>query len=581
MTAQELPAPEIAAQLGERAWDSIALAGLPQDDVALRTTLDLMLSSRHPMCLGWGPELTFFYNDAYAPFLGARHPGAMGRPMAEVWSDVWPDIQPLVVQALSGEATWAEDMPLVMTRNGYPEQTWWSFSYSPVRNDEDEIVGVLDVCSDSTSKVLSQRRKSFLLAFNDSIRSLADPVEITNAAAQILGEHLKISRAGYGQIDEAVEHVRIDLDWTNGDVPTLGGQTRRLDNFGPNIAEALRRGQLLRVEDVLHDPRSADFVRESAVVARAALVVPLIRAGRLRSVFYLHDLLPRRWTDEEATLALDVASRTWEAVERARAEAELRAFAQTLETRVAERTQQLMEAEAALRQSQKLDAMGQITGGVAHDFNNLLTPILGALDILHRRDLPERELRLVENAMASADRASALVQRLLAFARQQPLKTEPVDVLKLAEELQSLLTSIVGSQLRLRTIGTPGLPLALADPHQLEMALVNLCVNARDAMGGDGDLTIEVAEESVAKARDLAPGRYIRLSVKDTGCGMDASTIAQAVEPFFTTKGVGKGTGLGLSMAHGLASQLGGALRIESVVGQGTTVSIWLPTVGD
>lgn len=570
-----------AAPRDDRAWSSIQLAGLPLDDDTLRTTLDLMLSSRHPMCLAWGPELTFFYNDAYAPFLGARHPQATGQPMARVWADVWADIQPMVAQALSGEATWAEDMPLLMTRNGYPEQTWWSFSYSPVRNDAGEIVGVLDVCSDSTSKVLSQRRKSFLLAFNDSIRNLVDPVEITNAAAQILGEHLKVSRAGYGQIDEAVDHVHIDLDWTNGDVPSLGGQTRRLDNFGPNIAEALRRGQLLRVDDVLNDPRSAAFVRENAVVARAALVVPLIRAGKLRSVFYLHDLDPRRWTDEEATLALDVASRTWEAVERARAEAELRAFAQTLETRVAERTEQLMAAEAALRQSQKLEAMGQITGGVAHDFNNLLTPILGSLDMLRRRDLPERELRLVENALASADRASALVQRLLAFARQQPLKTEPVDVLNLAEELQALLTSIVGSRMRLHTIGTPGLPPAVADPHQLEMALINLCVNARDAMGEDGDLTVEVAGETVDQASDLAPGHYIRLSVSDTGCGMDANTIARSVEPFFTTKGVGKGTGLGLSMAHGLASQLGGALRIESVVGQGTTVSIWLPAAHD
>ena len=540
-----------------------------------------MLASRHPMCLAWGPQLTFFYNDAYAPFLGARHPQAMGQPMNEVWADVWPDIAPLIETALSGEATWAEDMPLLMTRNGYPEQTWWSFSYSPVRNIEGEIVGVLDVCSDSTGKVLSQRRKSFLLAFNDSIRSLADPVEITNAAAQIVGLHLGVSRAGYGQIDEAVEHVHIDLDWTNGDVPTLGGQMRRLDNFGPNVAQALRRGQLLRVEDVLSDPRSAAFVRENVVVARAALVVPLIRAGKLRSVFYLHDLQPRRWTDEEATLALDVASRTWEAVERARAEAELRAFAVTLETRVAERTEQLMAAEAALRQSQKLDAMGQITGGVAHDFNNLLTPILGSLDMLRRRDLGERELRLVENALASADRASALVQRLLAFARQQPLKTEPVDVLTLAQELQALLVSIVGSRVRLRTTGAVNLPPALADSHQLEMALINLCVNGRDAMDGEGDLTIEVAGESVDHAQDLAPGCYVRLSVTDTGCGMDPATIARAVEPFFTTKGVGKGTGLGLSMAHGLASQLGGALRIESVLGRGTTVSIWLPAARD
>jgi signal transduction histidine kinase/CheY-like chemotaxis protein len=578
VSIEEAPSATAASLLQAIDWDATPIGPRASWSRAFTTTLELMLSSRHPMCLGWGKDLTFFYNDAYAPFLGARHPSAMGRPFGEVWSDVWPDIEPLLRQALSGEATWSEDLPLLMTRNGYPEDTWWSFSYSPVRDDDGAIAGVLDVCTDSTAKVLSQRRKSFLLAFSDQIRNLVDPIDITNAASEVLGAHLGVSRAGYGEVDAAVEHVRIDRDWTDGSVLSLGGQNRRLDGFGPMVADTLREGRILRIDDVTSDPRSAAYAATyGSLVARALLVVPLIRGGRLRSVFYLHDANARTWKPEDATLALDVATRTWEAVERARAEAELREFAQTLETRVTERTEQLLAAEAALRQSQKLEAMGQLTGGVAHDFNNLLTPIVGSLDLLQRRGLGEREQRLVENALQSAERATTLVQRLLAFARQQPLKTGPIDIAGLVQGLGTLLGSIIGPKIELTCVCDADLPEAMADPHQLEMALINLCVNARDAMPDGGRLQIRASVERSAESGDLTAGDYVRLAVIDTGCGMDEAMIARAVEPFFSTKGVGKGTGLGLSMAHGLASQLGGALRIDSQVGAGTTVALWLP----
>jgi PAS domain S-box-containing protein len=241
---------------------------------------------------------------------------------------------------------------------------------------------------------------------------------------------------------------------------------------------------------------------------------------------------------------------------------------------------ELEHAQEALRQSQKMDAMGQLTGGVAHDFNNLLTPIVGGLDMLQRRGVGgEREQRLIAGAIQSADRAKMLVQRLLAFARRQPLQPVPVDVGQLVEGMAELLASTTGPQVRVVVESGADLPPAKADPNQLEMALLNLGVNARDAMPHGGTLRISVTAEQVGQHHraKLKSGRYLRLSVADTGIGMDEATLARAVEPFFSTKGIGKGTGLGLSMAHGLASQLGGALTIESRLGVGTNIELWLP----
>jgi CheY-like chemotaxis protein/two-component sensor histidine kinase len=232
------------------------------------------------------------------------------------------------------------------------------------------------------------------------------------------------------------------------------------------------------------------------------------------------------------------------------------------------------------RQAQKMEAMGQLTGGVAHDFNNLLTPIVGALDLLHRKGLGgEREQRLIGGAIQSAERAKTLVQRLLAFARRQPIQPVAVDVAALVRGMAELVESTTGPQIRVVVEVEESVRAALADPNQVEMALLNLSVNARDAMPGGGTLRITAGMEPVRSGHRsaLPAGDYVRLSVADTGVGMDEATAQRAIEPFFSTKGVGKGTGLGLSMVHGLALQLSGALTIQSRPGLGTNVELWLP----
>ena len=273
---------------------------------------------------------------------------------------------------------------------------------------------------------------------------------------------------------------------------------------------------------------------------------------------------------------------------------ELSQLNQTLEQRVADETCERMQVEEALRQAQKMEAIGQLTGGVAHDFNNLLTVIMGSLDGIRRRlDDPVKELdvprlrRLQRMAFQGAERAATLTSRLLAFARRQPLKPEPIDLDKLAAGLGDLLQRTLGERIALETVSTAGLWLARADRAELESALVNVAINARDAMPDGGKLTIETAntwldEKYVgALTEPVPPGQYVMLAVADTGHGMDRETLDRVFEPFFTTKGVGKGTGLGLSQVYGFVRQSGGHIRIYSEPGAGTTIKLYLPREAD
>jgi PAS domain S-box-containing protein len=291
-------------------------------------------------------------------------------------------------------------------------------------------------------------------------------------------------------------------------------------------------------------------------------------------------------------VSLDITSRKNFELERERLLAELAAerialstLTRTLEQRVAERSGELMAEVAArektqeqLLQSQKMESVGQLTGGIAHDFNNLLMAVMGNLEILRKR-LPNEAgtRRLIDGAMQGAQRGAALTQRMLAFARQQDLRTVSADIGTLVGGMQELLRRSLGPQIALHLHIEKGLPPAAVDAHQVEMAVLNLAINARDAMPDGGVIDIRVDKKDVDHEARLAPGTYLRVQVSDTGCGMDAVTLSKAIEPFFSTKPLGKGTGLGLSMTHGLAVQLGGHLDLASEVGVGTVATLWLP----
>ncbi len=281
---------------------------------------------------------------------------------------------------------------------------------------------------------------------------------------------------------------------------------------------------------------------------------------------------------------LDVEERRAIEAERDRAAAALRALNETLEQRIAEGTAELMHVEAALRQSQKMEAVGQLTGGLAHDFNNLLTGITGSLELLGTR-VSQGRLdgldRYIGAAQGAARRAAALTHRLLAFSRRQTLDPTPTDVNRLITSMEELIRRTVGPAVAIEVIGAAGLWSVLIDAHQLENALLNLCINGRDAMPDGGRITIETAntwlDERAARERELPPGQYVSLCVTDTGTGMTTDVIARAFDPFFTTKPIGQGTGLGLSMIYGFVRQSGGHVRIYSELGQGTTMCLYLP----
>ena len=313
--------------------------------------------------------------------------------------------------------------------------------------------------------------------------------------------------------------------------------------------------------------------------------------ARLRNVGFLER--PLQAITLQATVVAAERARRRQYETRAYLEAQ-HGVAVELERLVAERTGELERAnsqlrqeiagreraQAALLQAQKIEALGQLVGGVAHDFNNLLMAVIGNLDLLSKKLGGDARLhRLLDGAMEGARRGATLTQRLLAFARKQELKAQATDIRSLVEDMMGLIDRSVGPMVRVEIQAESAVPVVDIDPNQLEMALLNLAVNARDAMVSGGVLTIGLREQVVEIDDQLGinPGRYVVLSVRDTGEGMDSETLAKAVEPFFSTKGVGKGTGLGLSMVFGLAQQSGGVLRLESAPSSGTTARLWLP----
>jgi signal transduction histidine kinase len=328
----------------------------------------------------------------------------------------------------------------------------------------------------------------------------------------------------------------------------------------------------------------------------ATTLISMVRAAlraRRRQYQARDAVLSAQRAEESLRLALEARLRG--EAEREQLLAALSSERAELERRVVERTADLAaangelrrqidakeHAEGLLRQSQKLETMGQLVGGVAHDFNNLLMVILSSLELLQRRLAGDAAAaRLIESARRGAERGSSLTKRLLAFARRQDLEPERVDLVEAVASLRDLIGRSVGPQIRLSVRHEPGVPAVMVDRNQLEMALLNLVVNARDAMNRTGTITITIQREQGTEQDDNAvgPGDYVSLAVADNGVGMDEATLRRAIEPFFSTKGVGKGTGLGLSMVHGMAKQSGGTLTLKSRPGEGTVASIWLPT---
>ncbi|WP_342154353.1 PAS domain-containing protein [Methylorubrum sp. SB2] len=764
-------------------WPSSQLGPIDSWPEALKVALATMLASPQPMFMAWGPELIVFFNDSYRPILGQKLAGAVGLPFAQLWADVWEEIEPIVQRALAGEGSSFKNMPLTMRRNGYPEQTWWSFTYMPLRDGSGTIQGMLCTTNETTAEVQAaaalrqseQRQRDLLQQMPGFIGVTTGPdhvYEYVNDAfvaisgpRQFIGRSMRdvfpeLERQGYFEL---IDHVYATGEpYAARNIPfRLAGEVR--DRFtdltyqpirndagaitgifvgGYEVTEQNRASQALRdlnadlerkvIERALARGRTwqvspdllvvinhqgtfevfnpawtatlgwseqeltglafADLVHPDDQAATQAVWLDAVERGLPALRFenrYRHkdgsyrwlswvgvpddgkvycsarditaerqqaaelrlhrdivqsdtspilafdhdcrvlafnrahdedfqrvmgrrqaigDVLPELFPAEQATALKGLMDRalagerfviigdfgdpgrvmpSWEITYTPLYDADgqvIGAFHHARdisERKLAEAN--LASTEDALRQSQKMEAVGQLTGGVAHDFNNLLTVIKSSTDLLKRPNLAEeRRTRYIAAISDTVDRAAKLTGQLLAFARRQALKPEVFAAGTSVRNLADMMRTLTGSRVQITT-ELPDVPCYVnADGSQFDTALVNLAVNARDAMNGEGKITITVSAVDAVpatRAHPTVPGAYVAVSLSDTGTGISAEMIERIFEPFFTTKGIGKGTGLGLSQVFGFAKQSGGDITVASTLGEGTTFTIYLPRV--
>ncbi len=659
---------DMARLMRERKWEETPL-GYPGDwPDGLKVPLRMLLTSRFEMWLGWGPDLLFFYNDAYIPTLGRKHPSMLGRPFREVWAEVYPEVADQVERVRAGEATWNDALLLLLERNGYPEETYHSFSYSPLYGSGGDVQGLLCVVSEETERVISERRIEMLRKLGMHLVGAPDQATVRSAACSALNANrwdfpfallFLPDEAGACNADAA--HL-LRHDWLCGDtisdgvrrialpegmaypcgawmrpphealivpIPGAVGQPpigalvlglnphRRDDPKVADIGQLVAgqiSGALANVGALQSERRRADRIWSHA----RDLMVAVGSDGIYRSVspawtrilghpveqvvghHYTEYILPE---DVPSTLkAFDLAlekndltdfenryctldgSYRWISWHTAMEGDIVYGYGRDI-TEQKRNAEALATAEDALRHAQKMEAVGQLTGGIAHDFNNLLTGIIGSLDMMKRRmkqNRPADAERYALAASASANRAASLTQRLLAFSRRQPLDPKSVDINELVSGMAELIRRSIGETIELQLVAAPSIWPTKCDPNQLESAILNLVINARDAMPDGGQLTIETRNAVIeatpaARNRLSASGEYVTIAVSDSGHGMPPGVAERAFDPFFTTKPIGQGTGLGLSMVYGFAQQSGGVAKIDSIEGQGASVRIYLP----
>jgi PAS domain S-box-containing protein len=535
-------------------WAATSLGPMEDWPQPLRTAAGIVLGSNIPMIVAWGPDLLVVHNDSYGEILGDRRP-ALGRPLREVWADIWDTVGQNKERVLRGETVYMESAPRPLRRDGRTETAWITACYNPLLDADGRVAGVFGVV---TAVSGDERTEQRLRESEERFRLIADSAPVPMWVTQLDRKRSFVNRAYVDFLGISYEEA-VDFDWRT----------------------------------IIH-PDDAERIRAESIAGEASLKTFAL-VGRFRGRdgewHWLRSTSQPRWGPGGEHIGFIGAAH--DITESKLAEQALRELNETLERRVEERTADLRDAlerlkaeaadreraEEALRQAQKMEAVGQLTGGIAHDFNNLLTPVIGGLEIITPSLTDPRLKRLAEGALESSRRGAKLTTQLLAFSRLQRIRIAPVAVDQVIANLDQILVHALGAGAELRTeLGCASLH-ALCDENQLENAILNLTINARDAMADGGTLTIATGPVREDQAPDLEAGDYVCVTVADTGHGMAADVLARATEPFFSTKPFGKGTGLGLAQVYGIARQSGGTLRIDSREGEGTTVRIYLPQV--
>jgi len=472
-----------------------------------------------------------------------------------------PDLEPFWFETYGRVAKTGE--PATFENYAKAFERWFDVRALRIGNPADRQIAIL--FNDTTERRTAEER---LRASEALARDAVGRVQLALAAGAIIGTwHWDLPSDRFS-VDEAFARS-FGLD------PVLGREGLSLEQV---------------IATVHPDDRAGLAEAINGVVSRGGAYAHQYRVKRADGKYYWIEANGRVDFGSDGKplsfpgVLIDVEQRRAVEAERDRAAAALRLLNETLEQRVEDRTKELMRTEELLRQSQKMEAVGQLTGGLAHDFNNLLAGISGALDMIGIR-LQQGRINDIDKYIVAAQgasrRAAALTHRLLAFSRRQTLDPKPTNVNALVSGMADLIQRTVGPSIEVETVGASGLWTVLVDPSQLENSLLNLCINARDAMPDGGRITIETGNRwldiEAGRLHDVAPGQYLSLCVTDTGTGMSPDVIAKAFDPFYTTKPIGQGTGLGLSMIYGFAQQSGGQVRIYSEVGQGSTICIYLP----
>jgi PAS domain S-box-containing protein len=655
------PPGEMARRIRDMDWSLTALGSSESWPQSLRLGVAMILASSFPMAIRWGPELVLIYNDAYRPILCDKHPEALGRPLREVWWEVYPELGPLNEAILRGEreAFFAEDLPWSVQRQGtIVEDARFTISYSPIPDEAapNGIAGVLTTCIETTERV---RKEEALRVLNERLETeIAERIRerdrIWHVSEDLLGvsnfdgyftsvnpawttllgwseneikrmhvselrhpDDAAHSMAGRARLAKGVPTVRIEnrfrhkdgswrwLAWTltveNGLIYLIGRHVTTEKLAAVALRESERQFRLFtqaaadhalirldaqgivsgwnagaqRIEGYAeHEIVGHHFSRFYTAADRAAGAPERALAAAATSGTYEHDGWRVR-KDGSLFLAAVVIDAIYDE------EGNLIGFANIMRdvTERHEARAKLRRAQEQLAQSQKMEALGQLTGGIAHDFNNMLMVVSGNAQILKRRLRNSKNLRAVEAIELASARGESLTRQLLAFSRRQALNPIVVNLSQRLVEIRDLLASSARGDIKLLIdIRRNVWPVAV-DIHELELALINLVVNARDAMCGSGMITITA--RNLRLQPDDTPeglrGEFVGLTVTDTGCGIKADILPKVFEPFFTTKQLDKGTGLGLSQVYGLTHQSGGTVTITSEVGNGTSVTIYLP----
>jgi PAS domain S-box-containing protein len=547
-------------------WSRTSLGPIENWSPHLRFEVNTVVNSPIPKVLMWGPDHVMIYNDSYIEIAGGNHPRALGGTVPGIWPEIWDWNRRILAEGFRGEVQAFRDQPMTLMRNGVPETVTFDLFYTPIHEEDRSVGGVLCTVLDNTDRITAQRE---VLRSNGRFHAAMNAVRgvlWTNSAdGRMVGD-----QPGWAALTGQSFEDYQEFGWTTAVHPDDTDRTLA----AWNAAVASRSVFVCEHRVRRHDGVWRDF---------AIRALPILdHDGEVGEWVGVHtDITEQRAAE---TALLEHAGRLERQVRhRERAEEQLRALNETLEARVVAAIEERRLAEVALAQSQKLETIGKLTGGVAHDFNNLLQVVSGNLQLL-QKDVAgqDRAERRIANALAGVSRGAKLASQLLAFGRRQALEPKVVNVTRFVRGMDDILRRALGEGVEIETIVGGGLWNTFIDPTQIENALLNLAINARDAMDGEGRLTIELGNASLdddyARSHaEVTPGQYVMLAVSDTGSGMSPEVMEKVFEPFFSTKAEGKGSGLGLSMVYGFVKQSGGHVKIYSEVGHGTTIRLYLP----